>query len=89
MRKKHKTSEEEKLREVPKGLEDLIHLSIFDGDKFEKIEKVEYEVVVIGDIDLTKNDRSVLILHTKFSLIQPLPKDALDLEKELYFAKLN
>ena len=43
----------------------------------------------MGDIDISENEIAALKLHPKFSVIQPLPEDALDLEKELAFAKLR
>ena len=50
---------------------------------------VRYDVKVIGRVELKDKERSVLRLHTKLSMIQSLPRDALDLEKELGFAKLR
>ena len=42
-----------------------------------------YDVEVFGDIELSRKERLTLGMHPKFSVIQQLPKDALDLEKEI------
>ena len=78
--RKYRQDAEEKLDEVPKGLEQLANISIFDRDKFEAIAMKEYEIIEIGDVDLTENMRKILRMHPKFSVIQELPRDAIDLD---------
>ena len=87
--KKYRQDDEDKLDAILKGMENLEDLSIFDRDKFNAIMNKDYEVTVVGDVDLTENERKVLRLHPKFSVIQDLPEDALDLDGELSYAKLR
>ena len=87
LRKKYRQNEEDCLDEVPSSMVGYESLSIFDKSKYDDIEKKEIEILSIGDIDLSDNERLILGMHPKFSVIQKLPKDALDLDKELAFAK--
>ena len=87
LRKKYRQDEEDSLNEIPNNMVGLEHLSIFDRNKYDEIETRDVEILVLGDIDLTENVKLVLGMHPKFSVIQKLPKDALDLDKELSFAK--
>ena len=89
LKKKYRQDEEDKLDEIPNGLEGLEGLSIFDRDKFDKIELKEIKIETRGDLNLTENQRKILGLHPKFSVVQKLPKDALDLDIELANAKLR
>ena len=89
LKKKYRQDEEDKIDEIPAGMEGLEELSIFDRKKFEKIKTTEIEIMTLGDVELTDNERKILGLHPKFSVVQKLPKDALDLDIELSNAKLR
>jgi hypothetical protein len=89
LKKKYRQDEEDKIDEIPAGMEGLEELSIFDRKKFEKIKTTEIEIMTLGDVELTDNERKILGLHPKFSVVQKLPKDALDLDIELANAKLR
>ena len=67
LRRKFRTSEEDKLDRIQESMKDLNleKLSIFSKRKYEDIEVVEYETEVIGDIELTDNDRLILRLPPK------------------------
>jgi uncharacterized protein (DUF2461 family) len=43
LRKKFRESEDEKIKKIPKGLEEFSEISVFDRGKFEK-----YEIKVVG-----------------------------------------
>ena len=89
LKRKYRQNEEDKLDEVPCGMEGLENCSIFDRDKFERVEVSKIEIQTMGDVDLTEKERKILGLHPKFSVVQKLPKDALDLDIELANAKLR
>ena len=86
---KYKETENEKLDKVPKNLEEYESLSIFDKEKFDSIETENYEVAIVGDISLTHEEKKVLQLHPKFSVMQCLSKSEMRYELELAFAKLR
>ena len=89
LRRKYRQTEEDKIDEIPAGMEELENLSIFDRNKFESVEIDEIEIMILGDADLTENEKLVLRMHPKFSVVQKLPKDALDFDKELAFTKVR
>ena len=70
-------------------MEGLEELSIFSKKKYDEIEKKNIEIKVLGDAELKDNERMILGMHPKFSVMQKLPEDALDLDKELAFAKVR
>ena len=59
LRKKYRQDEEDSLDEIPSNMVGLEHLTIFDRKKYEEIETKEIEILTIGDVDLTDNERSV------------------------------
>ena len=83
LRRKFRTHEEDKLDRIPESMEDLNleKLSIFSKRKYEEIQIVEYETEVIGDIELTDNERLILRLPPKFSIEENLPPEGLALEE--------
>ena len=89
LRRKFRTSEEDKINKVPDSIADLKleNLSVFNKKKFDDIEIVEYETEVIGDIVLTDNERKILRLPPKFSIEDNLPPEGLALEVEMANAK--
>jgi hypothetical protein len=48
---------------------------------------VDYEAEVIGDVELTVNERLILRLPPKFAIEENLPPEGLALDEELGFAK--
>ena len=52
-----------------------------------KIKPREIEIMIRGDAEIKDNERLVLGMHPKFSVVQKLTGDALDLDEELAFAK--
>ena len=70
-------------------MEELATQSIFDREKFERIETKNYEVTKLGKVNLSPGEESILKLHPTFSVIQNLKENALDFEKELSYAKVR
>ena len=75
--------------EVPEGLEDYEELSVFSKNKYENIEVIEYEVQTVGEVTLSSEEKEVLKLHNKFSVIGKLHKGDLDDEQEASLAKIR
>ena len=65
----------------------LEKLSIFNSKKHDDIETIEYEVEVIGELELTNNERLILRLPPKFAIEENLPPEGLALDQELSYAK--
>ena len=70
LRKKYRQDEEDKIDDIPVGMEGLEELSIFDRNKFAEIKEANIEIGTRGDIDLTENERKVLGMHPKLSVVQ-------------------
>ena len=69
-----------------KGLEEL---RIFDPKKYEEIKEEEYEVKIIGEIELSENEMKVLKLHPKSAILPRLFEGGLDLDEELANSKIR
>ena len=89
LRRKYTEDEDAKLSKVPKEMEGFESLSIFNKDNFDKIEVEEYDVVCVGEVTLSLEEKSVLKLHPKFSVMQNLVEGGLDFEQEIAYAKLR
>jgi hypothetical protein len=86
---KYREDQESKLDKIPPGLEEFASLSIFDKNKFSRIETESYDVTTVGDINLDDEEKAILRLHPKFSLNQDLQKGNLEFEQELSYAKVR
>ena len=73
---------EEEGREIPAGMESLSILSIFSEEKFDAIKTNEVKVPVIGNIETTEDERSILAKHPKFAIPERLLEHTLKEEQE-------
>ena len=82
LRKKYCDNEEEKLKKVPEALEGLgmEGLTVFDKKQLEAVQIWDYEVEIIGDLELSENERMILKLPPKFAVEENLPEDGLSLD---------
>ena len=87
LRKKHKNEKEEKDDIVPDSMGEYIDLSIFDKYKFDEIAEVEFEIRLLGDVNIDKNEAKVLKLHPKLSIVKCLEENDFQFEQELAYAK--
>ena len=78
-----------KKNNIPEAIEDLKldKLSVFNRRKYDEIKVIKYETEVIGDEELTENDRIIFRLPPKFSIEENLPAEGLALEGEMANAK--
>ena len=51
-------SSEEKLDKIPNEMQEFITLSVFDREKFERVDTLTYEVTCVGDVNLTDEEKS-------------------------------
>ena len=67
----------------PKSMEHLAHLSVFNNEKYAKIEPNKIDVPRIGEVTLTEEEESILRRSPKFSIMPPLMEDKMkeDMEK--------
>ena len=62
---------------------------VYDKEKFDGIEVGNIEVCIVGDIDLSEEERECLKLHPKFAIRDKITDEELDFQQELGFAKLR
>ena len=86
---KKEREKEEKLDMIPRGLEGYKNAKVFDKGKFDDLEIQSYEITVIGDVELSEEEKKVLRLHPKFALLQDLDMEDMELDIELGCAKLR
>ena len=89
LRSKYRDMEDELLRKVPTGLEEYATLSVFDSKMFDEIEIQDYNIEILGDVEMTNDELAVLKLHPKFSIISSLKEGGIDFEQEAAFAKMR
>ena len=85
---KFREDAEEMLDKVPTEMQEFFTLSIFDREKFDRIEIQSYEVTKVGKVEVSNNEESVLKMHPTFSIIEDLKDGALEFEQELVYAKV-
>ena len=89
LRRKFRESEKDKIKKLPKGLEDFAMLRVFDQEMFDKIVAESYEILVIGDLVFDEDEKNAMKLPPKFSIVEDLVKGGLDFDQEAAFAKLR
>ena len=89
LRTKYRETENEKLDKVPVEIQEWVALSVFDREKFDTIDPLAYEVTCVGEVTLTNEEKSILSLHPKFSLMEDLEDDNLEFEQELSYSKVR
>ena len=67
MKRKHHVDEEERINIVPKEIKEYEKADIFSKEKYDQIENTEIDIKVIGEIELSREERLVLTKHPKFA----------------------
>ena len=67
-----KYQEKETEERIPTDMEQLKDLRIFRQEKFEEIETEEIEIPIIGEVELTENEKKVLKRTPKFAIPERL-----------------
>ena len=88
-RRKFREEEKDKIKKLPKGLEGFEMLTRFDQEKFDRLVKENYEVLVIGEISIDEDEKNALRLPPKFSIMEDLIKGGPEFDQETAFAKLR
>ena len=75
---------------IVKGLEKYSNAKIFSRLKYEKIERDEITVAIVGDLEISDAEREALTLHPKFGIMVSLEEETdFELDLELGFSKLR
>ena len=56
------------------------YLSIFSNDKFKQIEVDDYEITVVGDVQLSSDEIKTLKLHPKFAIMASLDDNEIEFD---------
>ena len=90
LKQKYKDEEEGRANKVPEMLQEFENLSVFSKERFEEINVGVDEILCVSsDIEISEDERAVLRLHTKFSVIQVLQDNDLEFEQEQAYAKIR
>ena len=90
LERRYRDTAEEKLKPPPR-MEEYGHLSVFNADKYDKIEVEEIQVPRIGEIKLSREEESILRRHPKFAIMQSLHEDSMkeDMEKAYALVRME
>ena len=86
---KYREDEQEKMDKIPDEMQEYVSLSIFDREKYDRLEIRSYEVTCVGDLNLSNEEKTILTMHSKFCLLETLHEGSLEFEQELAYAKLR
>ena len=89
LKEKYKACDDQEEDGPPDDLEDYADLSVYNSNKFKQIEVMNSDILVIGDIELSDEEKEVLKLHTKFSILENLKPGGIDADLEASIAKLR
>ena len=89
LRKKYNIDKKLEDTAVPDDLQEFSDIAVFDKKKFDKLQETCYEVRVIGDIDLSSQEKAVLKLHPKFCVTEKVKPIQFEQEQEAALAKLR
>ena len=83
LQRKYKKDEEQKLDRVPEEIRDFEHARVFSRKGFEEIDGAEVQVIVVGEIELSEEEREVLQKHPKYAILEHLDIKEIEVDIEL------
>ena len=87
---KYRERNEDQTKKIPKGLEEFAELSFMKKEKFEEIEIVKREVIIVSDgLVLSEDEKAILSLHSKFSIVEDLAEGEFEFEMEQAYSKIR
>ena len=86
---KYSCRQEDENKEVPEDMLEFSDCSIFNKKKYDDLEEETYEIKVIGDVELSENEKKVLKLHPKFCVVGHLEEIQFEQEIEAALVKLR
>ena len=89
LKKKYNSDKNQSELTVPEDIQEFSENAVFDKKKFDTIEETSYDVKVIGDIELSDQEKQVLRLHPKFCVAEKFQPIQFEQEQEAALAKLR
>ena len=89
IKSKYSTDKNQEEFNPPDDLKEFSETIVFDKNKFENLKYDSYEVKTIGDVELSRQEISVLKLHPKFCIAERISAVSFEHEQESAFAKLR
>ena len=87
LQRKYRPQKEDILR-LPEDLEEFSQTTAFHSQRYDQLQGVSYETKVIGEINLSQAEKSVLSLPPKYAILPSLHEGGLEMEQEASLAKL-
>ena len=72
LKRKYKEDKETKLDKVPPEIKEYKEAKIFSRKAFDEIEEVKVEVITVGEIEITPEEREILQMHPKHAILEKL-----------------
>jgi hypothetical protein len=85
--RKFERKRNEENRRLPEDMKEYSLAMVFDKGKYEAMKIDQIDVTVIGQVDLSEDEKALLRLHPKFSIRDDLTVENLEFEQELGYAK--
>ena len=82
-------TEDSEEQEVPQDLLEYKNLTIFKSKKYDELQSDNYEVKIVGNVELTVEETRVLKLHPKFCVLTSLQESQFEHEQEAALAKMR
>ena len=89
IKEKYRRQEKEIPEEIPADLEEYAQLSVFSKEKYDKITPQRYDPKVIGEVEISEEEKAFLRLHPKFAVRPDLHQGGLEDEQEFGNAKMR
>ena len=86
---KYRRQENEIQEEIPADMEEYAQLRVFSKDEYDKITPQRYDPMIIGDVEISEEEKAILRLHPKFAVRPDLHQGGLEDEQEFGNAKMR
>ena len=86
---KHENNIDDELDKIPKEMEGLEDLAVFNKRKFEELKKTKIEIVKYGDIEIDADEEAALKLHPKMALPRKLREGYMNLQQDISYTKVR
>ena len=73
----------------PQDIGEYINAKVYNTEEFDGIMEEEITISMVGQIELTDNEREVLKLHPKFAVREEVDEEDMDFQGELGYAKVR
>ena len=89
LKKKYNIKSQEQQEPPPEDLKKFEDIMIFDKTKYENLKNDSYQIKIIGNVELSNDEKAVLRLHPKFCVLENLTLTRLEQKQKAVMAMLR